>query len=1122
MSGGECYSEHELQRVLLGELPEAVVREVTRHLESCPRCADVALRVDDDTDAFLHSLRRVLGGAARSSAPGPSRSACRAGVPAQEEPLPESAQVAVQLPAVAGFEILEELGRGGSGVVYKARQEQPARIVALKLLLGGHHAGSERLARFLAEGNALARLQHPHIVQVFEVGEHQGMPFLVLEYMAGGSLAQRWAGAPQPAKHAARLVECLARAVEHAHTQGVIHRDLKPANILLTEDGTPKVADFGLAKQERPELTASGAILGTPSYMAPEQAAGDSRATGPAADVWALGAILYELLTGRPPFRAATVLETLEQVRLQEPVSPSQLQPGTPHDLSTVCLKCLQKEPARRYASAGELAEDLQRFLGDRPVKARQASAWEQLRRWARRNPALARMTAAVLVLVVVLVVGSMAAAWRMNRVASQALQAERDKTDQLFDALHARAQAGRASGKMGQRTDSLRALYQAAEIARQQGRPPEDLAKLRNEAIACLALPDLRLEQDWQGNPPGTTGLNFDSRFERYAWSFQDQGIYVCRAADHSELFHLPVPQATRVSHWLKLHFSPDGRYLAAWYFQWAQQRPLEVWDLQADGGRRVVALPDATCVPEFTADSRALVACLPDAALAVIDLPSGVQRRRLPPGWRAEGLALHPAGRLLAVASTNPPGVQVRDLETDEPSRECPHPAGVQGIAWAPDGRRLAAACNDHKIYLWDPQTGQSQGSLTGHRWEVQGLAFDPSGRWLASFGWDMTLRLWEVGSGRQLLQLEDVRVLDFCTQGGLAAAGLSGQRARVWRFCPSAVYNQLHCPDKLLVQLSFSPDGRWLTSSATRAPLRLWDVAGCREVTSWPSLGQAQWEPGGSGLVAGGPEGLVRLAVEPPDPAAGAAAGIHLQPPRRLSGIAEDLRTCSLDWVGESRRRLLMLRRGEPHVWLVEVEGEKARQLWRRERPSVMFLAASRDGRLAATGSLDGGNGICVWEADTGRLVRELPTGDAMPAFSFDGRLLYTSTGRNSPRGSECRIWRIDSWEPAAALPLNRVSSSPGHLAVASDGLLAVAYTMNDVRLLDPQTLAEVATLADPEPGLIAGFWFSPDGSMLAVTQGGGIHLWDLRVLRAELAQLGLDWDRAPYPPTTPHPS
>ncbi len=283
---------------------------------------------------------------------------------------------AVQVP---GYEIVRELGRGGMGVVYLARQTRLGRLVALKMILDGGHARQDDLQRFRTEAEAIARLQHPHIVQVFEVGDQEGLPFFSLEFCPGGNLDRKLAGSPLPPQEAAQLLAMLARAVQAAHQANVIHRDLKPANVLLAADGTPKVTDFGLARKlDEVGQTQTGSVMGTPSYMAPEQAAGQKHLT-PAVDVYGLGAVLYECLTGRPPFRAATPLDTVMQVLEGQPAPPRLLNPQVPRDLETICLKCLEKEPRRRYASAGEVADDLDRFLAGEPITARSLNLVDRL-----------------------------------------------------------------------------------------------------------------------------------------------------------------------------------------------------------------------------------------------------------------------------------------------------------------------------------------------------------------------------------------------------------------------------------------------------------------------------------------------------------------------------------------------------------------------------------------------------------------------------------------------------------------------------------------------------------------------------------------------------------------------
>jgi tetratricopeptide (TPR) repeat protein len=385
-----------------------------------------------------------------------------------------------QAGSIPGYVILGELGRGGMGVVYKARQVLLNRVVALKVLLAGVHAGAETLARFRTEAEAAARLQHPHIVPIHEVGEHDGRPYLVLECVDGGSLKQQLDGTPWPATRAARLAEILARAIHYAHQQGVIHRDLKPANVLLVrtdrpeapplgsggEEGgryEPKVTDFGLAKKADSAAstpatgaTQSGAIVGTPSYMAPEQAEGRSKEIGLAVDVYALGAILYELLTGRPPFKAETALETLLQVREDEPVPPRRLQPKVPRDLETICLKCLQRNPCKRYATAQDLADDLRRFEEGQPIQARSVGMGERAVKWVKRRPGAAALVGLIaLAVLALLIVG-----YWSNRALEDAADRERRKADEAEkERSRAATQQGLAGKNMHIALDMLEPL---------------------------------------------------------------------------------------------------------------------------------------------------------------------------------------------------------------------------------------------------------------------------------------------------------------------------------------------------------------------------------------------------------------------------------------------------------------------------------------------------------------------------------------------------------------------------------------------------------------------------------------------------------------------------------------
>jgi tetratricopeptide (TPR) repeat protein len=538
-----CPDARELEQVLHGQAPPGDVERVARHLEGCGRCADavdrlldgeaivlalragpaeVTLAEEEAVRGLAAQLRGLPDGAAAATPWGPH--AAMVATPSRT-PTGGSADEILRELAPPGapdevgrfgpYGILRELGSGGMGMVFAARQQRPRRVVALKMILAGR-VGGQRLARFRGETEIVARLQHPNIVPIHEVGEHAGRPYFTMEYADGGSLAQKLAAAPLPPGAAAELTEVLARAVHFAHEQGVVHRDLKPSNVLLTAGGVPKVADFGLAKQLDADpdgitpgyRTESGALLGTPAYMAPEQASGDPKAVGRAADIYALGAILYECLTGRPPFKAAGVLETLEQVRSREPVPPSRLQPGVPRDLQTVCLKCLEKDPARRYASGLDLADDLRRFLEGRPVLARPASPVRRLAKWARRQPVPAALAAACALLLGALVAGALlyqsglraavsraeaekAEAHRQQDLAAQNYRQARDTLNRMLARLEGGrlAEVPRLRELQRDLLEDALAFYQAA-LERQES--PEPAVRL-DAAVAYRRAADMQ-----------------------------------------------------------------------------------------------------------------------------------------------------------------------------------------------------------------------------------------------------------------------------------------------------------------------------------------------------------------------------------------------------------------------------------------------------------------------------------------------------------------------------------------------------------------------------------------------------------------------------------------------------
>jgi len=435
-----CPSPEQLRRLLTHELAAEDYPALEAHLEKCAPCQNA---LEDLTRA---EPTRRLGAPADG---GELESTCLAFLDRCKEEPPatvrqsacasDTARLAAPPPDIPGYELLGELGHGGMGVVYRARHVRLNRLVALKMIRAGAHASPALLARFHVEAEALASVQHPNIVQVFEVGAHDGCPYLAMEFVNGGSLRELLAHQSPPARAAAELVEALARAMHVAHLRGIVHRDLKPGNILLVSGEwppdapltphpspltTPKVTDFGLAKRltEGKDQTCTGVVMGTPGYMAPEQAAGRNRAIGPATDIYALGAILYEMLTGQPPFHGDGDMDTLRKTVSEEPAAPRRLRPRVPRDLDTICLRCLEKEPAKRYATAEALADDLHCFLDGKPIAARPAGVSERLWKWAKRRPALA--TLFMVIVVAVLALAAEGVSWSIQ------VRRERDRAE--------------------------------------------------------------------------------------------------------------------------------------------------------------------------------------------------------------------------------------------------------------------------------------------------------------------------------------------------------------------------------------------------------------------------------------------------------------------------------------------------------------------------------------------------------------------------------------------------------------------------------------------------------------------------------------------------------------------
>jgi serine/threonine protein kinase/WD40 repeat protein len=1020
------------------------------------------------------------------------------------------------LPEVAGYEVLSELGRGAMGVVYKALHFKLNRVVALKMILAGAHAKSAELVRFLAEAEAAAQLQHPHIVQVHEIGKHGSLPFLSLEYVDGGTLSQKLQGTPLQPREAANLLQTLARAVHYAHQRGIVHRDIKPANVLLTSDGTPKVTDFGLAKRVEAGvgMTQTGVILGTPGYMAPEQAEA-KKDVGPAADTYSLGAILYETLTGRPPFQAPTPLDTVLQVIGEEPVPPRRLQPTVPRDLETACLKCLQKDPHKRYASAEMLAEDLARFLDGQPIQARPVSRPERAWRWCRRNPWVAGMSAAVSLLLVLLAIGASIAALQLGAAnvkikanLDRATDAEQDGLRKLARSYLEEARARRYSRQAGQRFESLAAIAKSAEIVRSQ-EPLDDamLEELRDEAIASLALVDLRKDREWEGCPVGTDGVVFDAALEHYARRDAIGAISVYRVAANEKIREYSGSGSAKGSRVLK--FSPDGRYLAATF---QPDHKLKVWDLERPEPVYVSMSPVYTA--DYTPDSKRLVFGSSDPALHVVELapvPGDVRVRSVPAtGATINWITVHPDGRRVAFSSTGAHySVQIRSLDTGELLADLPHPELVGGVAWHPNGIWLAAPCDDRRIYLWDAQARKQTAVLEGYKNGGILVAFSPVGDLLASAGWESSLRLWDPKAGKELLNAPvSVSDLRFSRDGRRLAAGVRGTKLITYEVAPGDEYRTLVSDPALGKGLyndaSVSPDGRLLAVGMNEGGARIWDLAGGRELAFVSTDGRA---PGvlfhtSGDLLTGALafSGIQRWPIHT-DPG---------MPSRLLVGPRQQLHAGPVERIAQSSdgRIVAFNPAGEGAMVLDPENPLVPPQLLKHD--GGVYIAASPDGRFVATGT-HGGVGIKVWNIAERRLERSIDTGTASrPAFSPDGRWLAVCTG------TECSLWRVESWEAGISVPV-----SYGSVCFSPENLLTVTVTPGVLALIDPDSGHILARLKDPNQDRALSLTYSPDGAQLVVPSNDNqaVRVWDLRRIREHLKTMGLDWNAAEYKPMRP---
>jgi eukaryotic-like serine/threonine-protein kinase len=989
------------------------------------------------------------------------------------------------------YELLEEIAHGGMGVVWKARQVSLNRTVAVKLMLSGTFAKPEFVKRFRAEAEAAASLQHPHLVAIHEIGEYEGQPFFSMDFVEGQNLAQLVRDRPLPVQRAAGYLKTIAEAVQYAHQQGILHRDLKPSNILIDAFDQPRITDFGLAKRLSgdADLTLSGQVLGSPNYLPPEQAEARHDAVGPASDVYSLGAVLYCLITGRAPFQAATVADTLKQVTTTDPVSPRLLNPSVPKDLETICLKCLEKEIPSRYGTAQELADELGRFLRSEPIEARPAGAFEKGWRWCRRNPALADTLAGLAIVLLAGFIGVLTEWRHANRHAANAEKALQDSRESLWQANYERAHAWRAGGQMGQRVRALAAIRNAAAL-----RPS---AELRMEALAAFVLTDLEDTGDWLSIPANIGLLTLDGRGARTAFVTSDRRIEVWSIADRVRLAVISnTPSAP------SFRFSHNGSRLAVE----GEERSF-VWDV---AGQRVVLEIIGRCALGLSADGRRLVRASPDRGAAVVDLETGAQSGRLEQALRPEWVVWSPDAR--RVALLDGPDLEIWNLATQRKDAALRLPATVYDAAWRPDGAKLVVVCDDPVIRVWQWAENRVR-ELRGHEREGVRVYYHPGGRLLASSAFDVTLRLWDPDSGAPLLAFSGVHPRGFTADGQwLMVHGPKGLgRMRV------------HCPAECRLMeastgngqgvnwLEFSPSSRWLAASSS-SQFALWDAA----------TGQLLQE-------ASLPDGSVCF-LDDQTLLTGSAKGMQAWTNAGTTDVWKPAEPTTLHgpsgswaWIDLSFDHQHLIGKQDGAGKLIDLPLRSIGQgsaaiaipepcLRLAGQPGFARAVLSADSQWIASGTWnnqgDFGPGLWVWSARDGQVLRKIPLGNCVPYFSPDGRWFLAAGAK------EYILYAIegppDQWREIRRERRESLSVVAGEAAFATHcGWLAFQADEREIRLLDMASRRELARLTPLAPRIDRLAW-SDDGRWLAAGSRLGIQVWDVRLIRERLRELGLDWE------------